>query len=300
MRILRYTIVSLFLLALIAGIMVCEDSIAVAQEGEGDYQGIIPLPNPDPPQPPLEGYAGIELIAAVGGITDPTPGTRYYPNGTLLTIKAIPYEGFRFDHWIVKGYFLSETYSPPTIIIPDENIPPQQDYTTVVPVFVSMTVSQNPFTFDCGYGYVFSYQPVFVPTEPSAITDTIIIVKGSIGGTTNPSPGTYPTSENSAFSLTATSDEGFEFQYWVVSGSYTPGHGTGNAEIDRLIVSKNPLSINCGYGYTYTYQPIFTPTNAEIQGEVPLYLYVIIAVLVIVAVVAVTGAIILYQKKKSS
>ena len=106
----------------------------------------------------------------------------------------------------------------------------------------------------------------------------------SAGGTTNPEPGAYVYNYGATIQLQATANAGFKFLYWTISGSYTPNHNQPpinypeNAEADpefvptfpspatvaqdSLITSTNPLTIICGYGYTYVYQPIFIPTSA--------------------------------------
>jgi hypothetical protein len=114
-------------------------------------------------------------------------------------------------------------------------------------------------------------------------SDAIVIIQPSIGGTTIPTPGTYTYSNNTEITLTAIPDTGYIFQYWIASGNVTPGHTrvtqqpsiidpeTGEivppyfsetpsvTPIDSLAFSTNPVTINCGYGYTYSYQAVFAP-----------------------------------------
>jgi hypothetical protein len=111
-----------------------------------------------------------------------------------------------------------------------------------------------------------------------------VVVLPSVGGTTNPVAGTYEYANGTIIQLSATPDAGYAFHYWIVSGDVTPGHQPGRTNmvidpetgeiianftlppaltaIDSLIIDTNSINITCGYGYTYTYQAVFTaPTD---------------------------------------
>ena len=111
-----------------------------------------------------------------------------------------------------------------------------------------------------------------------ATDQALINILPSSGGTTNPVPGNYTYNSGDVFNMTAVPDSGFQFSYWVISGSYTPGHTnagngyitdpvtgeiiqlptpTSTSAIDSLVVSKSQLNITCGFGYTYNYQAVF-------------------------------------------
>jgi hypothetical protein len=103
----------------------------------------------------------------------------------------------------------------------------------------------------------------------------IVVILQSVGGTTSPAPGTYTYANGTAINLMATPEQGWQFQYWVVTGNFTPGHTTylpsifddpeiGSYPIlpdpgDSTVFTANPASITCGYGYTYQYQAVFSP-----------------------------------------
>jgi hypothetical protein len=111
-----------------------------------------------------------------------------------------------------------------------------------------------------------------------------VVIVPSLGGTTNPSPGTYTYDNGSIISLVATPDAGYAFHYWIISGNTTPGHEQGQNSIivdpdtgdviasiprpavptgiDSLVFTGAALNVTCGYGYTFQYQAVFTPTNA--------------------------------------
>ena len=146
----------------------------------------------------------------------------------------------------------------------------------------------------CGFGYTYNYQAVFSPvsgtpsttpapqTSPATSNQQGVVILQSIGGTTSPAPGSYSYDNGHVLTLTATPNANFTFHYWIVTGSYTPGHlaqpqyipdVTGQFPTvpsniytaptqDSVVFATNPASITCGYGYTYTYQAVFDPVNS--------------------------------------
>jgi len=105
------------------------------------------------------------------------------------------------------------------------------------------------------------------------------VINGA-GGTTNPGPGSYTFESGKTISLQATADSGNSFAFWVVTGQ--DGH--------PATVTDNPTKIDCGYGYTLTYQPMFAatsafPTSTSNNGVPNIYLYGVIVVLVILVIV---------------
>ena len=125
-----------------------------------------------------------------------------------------------------------------------------------------------------------------LPANAQTTDQAIVIVQNSTGGTTIPAAGNYSYTNGTNIVLTATPDLGYVFQYWIASGSYTPGHSTGLPSyiidpdtgaiigtfpsipsvsgIDSLVFTRNPTNITCGYGYTYTYQAVFAASNATV------------------------------------
>ncbi len=115
-----------------------------------------------------------------------------------------------------------------------------------------------------------------------------VVIPPSLWGTTNPAPGTYTYANGTNIVLTAIPDAGYAFHYWVASGNLTPGHESGQpsyiidpdtgeiigsiprpptpSAIDNLVFTNNPATITCGYGYTYTYQAVFTPIGTPVPA----------------------------------
>jgi hypothetical protein len=163
------------------------------------------------------------------------------------------------------------------------------------------TANPANITCGYGYTYayqaVFSLSggPVVTPTpppqtEPPTSDKATVIIAPSIGGTvsiqpvggsvTSPASGTYTFDNGTAFTLTATANTGFAFHLWTAQGSYQEGHLArpnfipdvteqiptvpSNVYLptqDSLAFANNPVTITCGYGYTYTYQAVFDPVG---------------------------------------
>jgi hypothetical protein len=253
------------------------------------------VPNPNvTPSPAATGEtANVVVASSLGGSTTPAPGSYVYAYAATIEIKATANSGYKFLYWIIKGAYAPGHNQPPI------NYPQNSEDPEFVPSFPaasqvvdnSLITSTNPLKIICGYGYTFVYQPVFVPTTPPAVTsDAIVKVVDSIGGTTNPGSGTYNYANGTTIHLEATPSSDYSFQYWVAVGE--DGHAT--------VISDNPTNIICGYGYTYTYQPMFAPkgTSTTSSSTNEMYFYVIIAVLAIVAVVGLVMAVMYRGKAK--
>ena len=242
--------------------------------------------------------AGVVLLASVGGTTSPAPGNYSYDNGTFIVFSAIPDPGFTFSYWIVSGAytpghtggqigFYTDPVTGQVVQLPNPKSTAAID---------SLTFTTNPANITCGYGYTYSYQAVFAPTtsttatptpvpqtSPATSSDQVINILPTLGGTTTPGPGTYHQANGTTITMTAVPADGFAFHYWIASGSYESGHlsqpqyipGVTDQypvvpsnifypSIDSLVFSINPVTITCGYGYTYNYQAVFVPVNSTV------------------------------------
>jgi hypothetical protein len=244
---------------------------------------------PFPNFPPIQEQARVIITTTVGGTTEPAPGQYSYPNQTKFEIKAIPDAGYRFAYWSISGQYLPGHNMPP-VFIPQGTEPfiPSLQQEAINVEYDSLITSQNPLDVVHGYGYTFQYQAIFVRTEPvtTAVGGSVVVLD-SVGGTTSPQPGTYTYSTDAIVTLTATPDTDFKFDHWIISGGPLPGHGT----IENDVISDNPLETHAVSGYSYNYQPVFTPVGAETSQGIPAeYLYAIIIVLVVIAVIGVAAA----------
>jgi len=280
-----------------------------------------------------ENEATIIILPAAGGTTSPEPDTYVYPEGTEITLEATPDEGFQFLYWVVSGEFTPNQPgqtegNPNEVIVDGEPIPivrfPEIDF---------LTFTNNPAQITCGFGYTYEYQPVFVPILsgmeqpdpvifdpldtfgewPTHFSDISLVgVSSTIGGETDPNVGRYIFGENAepTLTLTATPEEGYEFQYWIVTGDYMPGHG-GDPSLDTNVIPVNPLEVNHGLGHSYNYEAVFTPidmdTDEPEEPEQPdvthpfglssEILTALIVILVIAVIVAIAFGLYMYTRR---
>lgn len=265
-------------------------------------------PEQFPPRPPVtlppvdEATAYVTVASAVGGTTDPAPGSYEYPTSdpgnpaTYFGITATPYQGYKFSYWVISGDYIPGHNLPP-ILVAD---PTPEDWVPTLPSartagWDSLVTSQNPLNVICGYGYNFTYQPVFTPT--SAVTptgNTFVILLQALGGSSKVmagsvsynAPGTFAYMGGQGLKIQATADQGYAFSYWIAKG-----------QIDTVIVD-NPADISCQEGITYTYQPVFVPAEAPAgeQGIPSMYFYVAVIVLVVIAVLG-FGVALMYRSR---
>ena len=279
------------LLSLLASVIVLSCTAGAYAQDEGTYP---PNPRNLPSPPPATNTAIVAVIASTGGTSDPAPGTYTYTEGDTITLEATADSGFKFQYWIICGDYTPGHNEPP--INYPENAASDPNWAPVFPsestlAQDNLVVSTNPLNIICGYGYTFAYQPVFTPITPTSSNETnnaVVIVLDALGGSTNPGPGTYRYTDGSTISLTATPNDGYDFAYWVAVGE--DGH--------PATIDDNPTNINCGYGYTYSYQAMFAPSGTTTQptSGVPMEYLAAIIVLVIVAVIAI-GAALMYRSR---
>ena len=84
-----------------------------------------------------------------------------------------------------------------------------------------------------------------------AQSQATVIIADSVGGTTDPAAGTATYPDATQLTFTATPDDSFEFQYWVISTS----DGSSSSP-------ENPVTIPVSGGVTYNVQAVFQEIQA--------------------------------------
>lgn len=214
--------------------------------------------------------ASVTVLDSIGGTTDPAAGTYSYADGTSVTFTATETTGYAFQYWIVSTDAGANTAAVSSITIPVTG------------------------------GVSYSLQAVFTPIQfpPSGVavtnfaTAAIVVVLPATGGTTSPPSGTYGLENATSLMLTATPASGWTFSHWVISG--TPlTHG---AYSFTATPTDNPYNVNHGYGNTYSYQAVFTPTSTSPSPTIP-ELSSLSVVIVAVLLAAVALGTFAYKKK---
>ncbi len=224
-----------------------------------------------------QAQATVEVMAAVGGTTDPT-GTTTYADGTAVTLTATAGDGFVFANWVIVtsagGY---EDLNNPTTLTVNATIG------TYVVQAIFQPVQSGPTLLGAGATAVTNYASA-----------AIVVVLASVGGTTSPVPGTYALTNAESFNLQATADSGWTFDHWVIGG----GPLTHGAYSFTDTPTNNPYNVNHGYGNTYTYLPVFKPTSTSTSSSptVPEFSSAA-AVVIALALVAVAFGTYAYRRK---
>ena len=141
---------------------------------DGSYTYIRPQIYVPPPEYTLT------ITSSAGGTTDPAPGAYSYPEGTVVSVTAIPDLGYNFDHWELDGSNIGS--ANPTSVTMDA---------------------------DHALHAVFTPAPVYYDLTITATT----------GGTTSPAPGVHSYAEGTVVSVTAIPDLGYNFDHWELDGS---------------------------------------------------------------------------------
>ena len=171
-----------------------------------------------------------------GGDVTPTPGSYTYASGTNVTFTESAGDGFIWSEWQVATDAGAVVYTDTSITL---NITSDTEVSAIFTPIQSI--------------------PPATLTGTTALTNAIIVVVAGVGGTTTPAPGTYALSNAATTDLTAIPDSGWTFDHWVIAG-YPLTHGV-YAFTDTP--TENPYNVNHGYGETYTYEAVFSPTSTS-------------------------------------
>lgn len=151
--------------------------------------------------PPAVEYDLI-ITATAGGTTNPAPGTYTAPEGTLVTVTAIPDTGFNFDRWALDG----------------------------------VTYTTNPINVLMDRSY--ALQAVFSEEPPPPPETYNLTTASTIGGDVDPPPGVYTYDEGTVVTVTAYPDAGYVFDHWEIDGVVSKENPTDvTMNSDQVIVA---------------------------------------------------------------
>ena len=232
-----------------------------------------------------QNQATVNVLESVGGSIDPPPGTHNYNDGTQVTLTATPDTDLEFVTWLISTDASNNSVT--------EN-----------PYILSIT---GGVTYSVSAVFAQPIQPVF-PTPPQTPVPlssygTVTILPAS-GGSTTRAPGTYYYTMVYKLEITAIAARGWKFSYWVISGDTDTTHG---GYPFTLTPTDNPYTFDCGLGYKYSYQPVFTPESTTPPTEQPttptttlgISTELLIAIIaIIIAIVAVIASIVYVQRSK--
>jgi hypothetical protein len=220
-----------------------------------------------------QSQATVIILPSVGGTTDPAAGTTQYADGTSVTFAATSDATSVFQYWILST-------SAGSSVVPEASI--------TLPVVGGTTYTLQAV-----------FQPLLPPPGVTSLptnmaTSAIVVVLAGAGGTTVPAPGTYALADATALNLTATPLSGWTFSHWVI---YGPNLSHGGYPFTAT-PTDNPYNVNHGYGNTFSYQAVFTPTGTtEPTPTVPEFSAVAtIAIALVLAAIA--FGTIAYRRKK--
>jgi len=225
----------------------------------------------------------LTISSTVGGSTNPSSGSYVHPEGTLVTVTAVPNATYEFDHWTLNGTV--STANPITIMIDRafsltayfKEIPPPK-YTLTIETMIGGTTNptSGSYLYDEGAtvvvtavpdaafnfnhwmldGITYTTNPINVTMEkdhtltaffseaPPQPPETFkLTVSTTTGGTTNPKPGIYEYDINVTAEVTAIPDSTYRFDHWLLDG---------------VVRTENPIHIIMDKDYTL--QAIFTVT----------------------------------------
>ena len=136
------------------------------------------------------------------GAAIPTVGTHYFVDGDIVTLGAIPNEGF----------YISAIYKNVTIpghgIISDTMFADEMEIERGEPLLDTIVVNNEMF------GMTMDFLFVFAPIGQNPTYNVTIAVNDPAMGTTDPAPGVYAYEYGEVVTITAIANEGYHFVSW--------------------------------------------------------------------------------------
>jgi hypothetical protein len=189
--------------------------------------------------------ATVIVLESTRGTTDPAAGNYTYANGESVTFTATAdtANAFQFLNWDISTDTSNDTNT------------------------------NNPMTLTVTGGTTYTisaifYTPFIEPIPPvTAVPPTAsarFVLLHAVGGHTTPAEGTYYLTNSSQLTLTAVPDVNWTFSHWIISGTPLEGHGGYSY---TSTPTDNPLVMTHGFGYSYAFQPVFSPSASSSGGD---------------------------------
>jgi len=206
--------------------------------------------------PTLTAYYKIKwtltIESATGGTTDPFKKNEKYFDGITVNVTALPSLGYLFDHWLLDSSNAGSLNPISIIMSADHALQPVFSWVGICNLTISATTggttNPTPATYsytngtlveataipDNGYGFHHwdldgsgNYSNPITVTMDSNHTLTAVFklmhvlnITTTLGGITDPSPGSYLYLEDTAVNVTATPDTKSNFDHWELDGSW--------------------------------------------------------------------------------
>jgi hypothetical protein len=232
-----------------------------------------------------QNQATVNVLESVGGSTEPAPGTYNYNDGTQVTLTATPDANLVFSAWLIT----TDT---------------SNDSVTDNPYMLPVT---GGVTYEISAVFAQSTSPTFPNPPPTSLPPSAfgsVTILSALGGRTTRATGTYYFTSIYRLELTAVADSGWKFSHWVISGDTDTTHG---GYPFTLTPTDNPYTFDCGLGYTYAYQPVFTPEGSNPPTNPPpastglgisTELLIAIVAIIIAVIIAIASIIYVQRSKK--
>jgi len=194
----------------------------------------------------------LTIITTAGGTTNPASGTYTYIEGTNVQVSASPNENYTFVYWELDGSY-NGTNNPTTVLMNTNHtlkaVFAMITYTLTITTATGGTTSPAPGTHTYASGasvnvtalpsvnYFFDHwvldgspagtaNPISVLMNNNRTLQAVfslinytLAITTTIGGTTNPAPGTYTYASGSSVNVTATPYNNYKFVRWQLDGS---------------------------------------------------------------------------------
>jgi len=236
----------------------------------------------------LQQYS-LEIQTGTGGTTNPSPGTRQYSQGSAISVRAIPNNGYAFDKWTGDA---SGSNNPITIVMNKDKVIKAnfvKQYSLTITTTVGGTTSPSPGVHKYKEGSSVQVRAIpstnyyFVEwtgdasgsTNPTTIlmdrnksirahfTQNLrkLTVSSGTGGTTNPSPGTHDYPHGSTIDVQALPNTNYRFDKWTGDAS-----GTNNP-VSVLMNEDKSIKANFIRQYKLTIQSSTGGTTDPLPGS---------------------------------